>query len=241
MEHPRDLSCLLIPADPRLVERCGLYDMHRGVGGVVMGRLTFTDEARRRQQLAAMSITLQPLPSAPRWPAAERLRARLLGPRAGVRTGWSRERGDRRSRAVELLVNLEQAPDPDNRITLADARDRFGLPRPALQWRWRAFDQQQLARIHAVVAAEVERHGLGRIEVTAGAPPDPNAHHHMGTTRMHRDPRQGVVDEHGRVHGVANLFVAGSSVFPTSGFANPTLTVVALTLRLAEHLDKRLS
>jgi choline dehydrogenase-like flavoprotein len=58
----------------------------------------------------------------------------------------------------------------------------------------------------------------------------------MGTTRMNRDPKQGVVDEHGRVHGVANLFVAGSSVFPTAGYANPTLTLLALTLRLADHL-----
>lgn len=241
MEHPRDVSCRLVPADPRLIERCGLYDMHRGEGGVVMGRLTFTDEARRREELAAMSITLQPLPPPPRWLAAERLRARLLGSRPRARTGWSRGPDRyRRSPAVELLINLEQAPDPDNRITLGSDRDRFDLPRAAIHWRWRAFDQQHLARIHAVVAAELERHGLGRVEVTAGVPPDPNAHHHMGTTRMHRDPRQGVVDEHARVHGVANLFVAGSSVFPTGGFANPTLTAVALALRLAEHLDKRL-
>ena len=57
---------------------------------------------------------------------------------------------------------------------------------------------------------------------------------------MHPDPRRGVLDEHARVHSVSNLFVAGSSVFPTSGFANPTLTIVALTLRLAEHVDKQL-
>ena len=81
---------------------------------------------------------------------------------------------------------------------------------------------------------------LGGDGKTPGTPPDPNAHHHMGTTRMHPDPRRGVLDEHARVHGVSNLFVAGSSVFPTSGFANPTLTIVALTLRLAEHIDKQL-
>ena len=60
--------------------------------------------------------------------------------------------------------------------------------------------------------------------------------HHMGTTRMHRDPRHGVVDADCRVHGLANLFVAGSSVFPTGGYVNPTLTLVALALRLADHL-----
>jgi len=60
--------------------------------------------------------------------------------------------------------------------------------------------------------------------------------HHMGTTRMHTDPRQGVVDANSRVHGVANLYVAGSSVFPTYGASNPTLNMIALTLRLADHI-----
>jgi choline dehydrogenase-like flavoprotein len=241
MEHPRDVACRLVPADPELFDRCGLYDMHRGTGGIVMGRLMFTDEARRRQELPAMSITLQPLPREFRWPTAESLRTRVLGARQRERSAWFRGAGTRRRfAAFELLVNLEQAPDPENRITLGHDRDRFDLPKAAIHWRWRAFDERNLARIRATVAGELERHGLGRVEVTAGTPPDPNAHHHMGTTRMHRDPRRGVLDEHARVHGVSNLFVAGSSVFPTSGFANPTLTIVALTLRLAEHVDKQL-
>jgi choline dehydrogenase-like flavoprotein len=202
-----------------------------------MGRLTFSDDARRQHQLPGMSISLQPLPRELRWRAAESLRRRVLGPRRRRRTEWAGRRG--RFAAFELFVNLEQAPDPENRVDLAVERDRFGLPRAAIHWRWSAFDQQSLARIHAIVAAELERHGLGRVEVAPG-PPDPNAHHHLGTTRMHRDPRQGVVDEHGRVHAIANLYVAGSSVFPTGGFANPTLTIVALTVRLAEHLDARL-
>jgi choline dehydrogenase-like flavoprotein len=164
----------------------------------------------------------------------------VLGERPRRRTGWSRLRGKpRRFAALELLLNLEQAPDPDNRVTLDAACDRFGLPKPTLHWRWRALDQANLVRLRALVADELERHGLGRVEV-ADAPPDPNAHHHMGTTRMHRDPRRGVVDEHTRVHGLSNLYVAGSSVFPTSGFANPTLTLVALSLRLADHLEKQL-
>ena len=65
--------------------------------------------------------------------------------------------------------------------------------------------------------------------------------HHIGTTRMHDDPKQGVVDRDGRVHGMANLFVAGSSVFPTAGVSNPTLTIVALTLRLAERLSREVA
>jgi choline dehydrogenase-like flavoprotein len=238
MEHPRDASCRLVPADPRLFERCGFYDLHRGADGVRMGRLTFSDAARRQQQLPAMSISLQPLPRELRWGTAESLRRRVLGPRQRRRTDWAGAR--RRFAAFELLVNLEQAPDPENRVALAVERDRFGLPRAAIHWRWSAFDRENLARIHAIVAPELERHGLGRVEVAEAGPPDPNAHHHMGTTRMHRDPRQGVVDEHARVHAISNLYVAGSSVFPTGGFANPTLTIVALTLRLAENLGRRL-
>jgi choline dehydrogenase-like flavoprotein len=62
--------------------------------------------------------------------------------------------------------------------------------------------------------------------------------HHMGTTRMHRDAAQGVVDPDALVHGTSNLFIAGSSVFPGGGFANPTLTIVALAIRLADHLKQ---
>jgi choline dehydrogenase-like flavoprotein len=68
----------------------------------------------------------------------------------------------------------------------------------------------------------------------------PRARHHMGTTRMSRDPRHGVVDADSRVHGIENLYVAGSSVFPTSGSANPTLTIVALALRLARRIESAL-
>ena len=60
----------------------------------------------------------------------------------------------------------------------------------------------------------------------------------MGTTRMHEDPKQGVVDRDARVHGMANLWIAGSSVFPTAGSSNPTLTLVALALRLAARLAR---
>ncbi len=79
---------------------------------------------------------------------------------------------------------------------------------------------------------------VGVVTVDADARLDPNAHHHAGTTRMHDDPGRGVTDRHGRVHGAENLHVAGASTFPTAGFVNPVLTIVALTLRLARHLAK---
>jgi len=101
-------------------------------------------------------------------------------------------------------------------------------------------DQRNLTRILALVAEEVAKAGIGRLEVPRELRLDSNAYHHMGSTRMHRNPRLGVVDADSRVHGISNLFVAGSSVFPTSGSANPTLTIVALSLRLADHLKRLL-
>ena len=218
MEHPRDLACRLVPADGRVLDRCGLYAFHQGPTGIVMGRLTFTDEARRREQLPGMSVTLLP-------------RARAFG-------WWPSRRHD----AIELVINLEQAPDRENRIALGTDRDRFDMPKPEVHWRWRDLDRHYLTRIRTIVAGELERSGIGRLVLfDPDAAPDPNAHHHMGTTRMHHDSRRGVVTPDGRVHGVANLFVAGSSVFPTAGFANPTLTIVALAVRLAEHLSNLLA
>jgi choline dehydrogenase-like flavoprotein len=136
----------------------------------------------------------------------------------------------------------EQAPNPASRVTLDHARDAFGLNRVKLDWRMLAIDRRTAVRGEEIVDAELKRLGIGSL-----APLDP-AHveawpgtleggwHQIGTTRMHDDPRDGVVDADGRVHGMANLFIAGSSVFPTGGVAPPTLTIVALALRLAEHL-----
>jgi choline dehydrogenase-like flavoprotein len=91
------------------------------------------------------------------------------------------------------------------------------------------------------LAREVGKSGIGRLKLDVGIRPDwPGGNHHMGTTRMHPDPRYGVVDADCRVHGLSNLYVAGSSVFPTSGGVNPTLTIVALAERLADHLKAQL-
>jgi choline dehydrogenase-like flavoprotein len=135
---------------------------------------------------------------------------------------------------------LEQRPDPENRVVLARRRDCFGVPRAELHWRWRAEEQAALEKLRTFLAAELETAGLGRVEIRPGQRPDPNAHHHSGTTRMHEDPRYGVVDGDARVHGTDNLYVTGASVFPSAGFANPTLTIVALALRLADHLKQRI-
>jgi choline dehydrogenase-like flavoprotein len=164
------------------------------------------------------------------------------------RGGWSRPGVDRSQFPVlEVHVQTEQSPDRDNRLTLGTRTDALGRPRLDLRLSWSEADQQNLLRGMRLFAAEIERAGLGRFDpwLEFSGPLRPRLggmHHPMGGTRMHLDPEQGVVDENCRVHGVANLYVAGSSVFPTSlGYVNPTLTVVALSTRLADRLRAQLS
>lgn len=145
-----------------------------------------------------------------------------------------------------LEVQGEQVPDPDSRVTLGSRVDAMGLPCLRIDWRYQAQDIESLARTLALMGAELARRGAGRLEVTR----DSLEHdllrygayggHHLGTARMGTDPRRSVVDADGRVHGMANLFITGAAVFPTCGQANPTLTLVALALRLGTHLSRRL-
>jgi choline dehydrogenase-like flavoprotein len=147
---------------------------------------------------------------------------------------------------LALRAVLEATPNPDSRVTLGTRIDRFGMPRVQVDWRLDSRDQRGLERLMAVVRGEFGRLRLGSLIEHQAADNSgwPNSmtggKHHMGTTRMHADARQGVVDPNCRLHGCANLYVAGSSVFPTGGYANPTLTIVALAVRLADHIKSRL-
>lgn len=138
----------------------------------------------------------------------------------------------------------EQAPNPDSRVMLADSKDAFDLPRIKLDWRLTAQDRHSLVSNIRALAMEVGALGIGRMLIDIDDPDNwpeivRGGSHHLGTTRMHDDPRHGVVDRNGKVHGIDNLYVTGSSVFTTGGAANPTLTIVALALRLADHLKKQ--
>lgn len=151
---------------------------------------------------------------------------------------------------LALLVRAEQAPNPDSRITLDHKRDELGMRRVKLDWRLSELDIHSVDMLVSDLAREAERLNLGRVEPgewLSGkrrqwkTDPLVSAHpyggfHHMGTTRMADNPRNGVTDRQGRVHGIGNLYIAGSSLFPTSGWANPTLTIVALALRTADHI-----
>jgi choline dehydrogenase-like flavoprotein len=151
---------------------------------------------------------------------------------------------------VSLYARAEQAPNPDSRVTLADRVDRFGCRRPYLHWRLRDEDWTSIVRSAELVSAGLqERFGAGAsVSVTADNPwPMEPANplksgeatwgnHHMGTTRMADDPADGPVDPNCQLHGIENLYLAGSSVFPTGGCANPTFMIVTLAHRLVDHL-----
>ena len=159
-----------------------------------------------------------------------------------------------KDRRIYAVVRTEQAPNPDSRITLdPEARDALGMPKARLNWATTELDKHSVAATMRGLDRELRRLGLASVTpspwLNDQATPwefDPlisknpiAGYHHMGTTRMSTDASQGVVDADGKVHGIGNLYVAGSSVFPTGGWANPTLTILALSLRLADHLAKR--
>ena len=148
------------------------------------------------------------------------------------------------------ILRAEQAPNPRSRVYLSGERDALGVPRLVLDWQLQDIDKSSVRVTMQAFDSELRRLGLGRVELAPWLE-DPDVpwqfdasisnhpvggYHHMGTTRMADHPSRGVVDANGRVFGLSNLYVAGSSTFPTGGWANPTLTLTALSLRLGDHL-----
>jgi choline dehydrogenase-like flavoprotein len=132
----------------------------------------------------------------------------------------------------------------DNRVMLSDERDRLGRRRVRIEWEIGEADIENMGRVTQLFAQALGQAGVGHLERAFPDSPagwrqalEP-AMHHMGTTRMHVASELGVVDENSRVHGTSNLYVTGSSVFPSGGYANPTLTIVALAARLGDHLKR---
>jgi choline dehydrogenase-like flavoprotein len=151
-----------------------------------------------------------------------------------------------------VVVNSEPALNPASRVTLSEARDAFGLGRIRLDWRTLEIDERTIRETTLAFASHLAERDVGRVRLydslladrpilAAGAEGQRlNGWHQMCTTRMSDDPKAGVVDRDCRVHGLANLYVGGSSVFATPGFQNPTYTIVQLALRLGDHLAETL-
>jgi choline dehydrogenase-like flavoprotein len=150
-----------------------------------------------------------------------------------------------------VMARAEQAPNPDSRVRLSSDKDALGYRRADLDWRLSALDKETMLQFGKCLQREFDRLSLGKVTTyqwledgKADWPVDASVgnhpiggYHHMGTTRMSTSARNGVVDANCTVHGYHNLHIAGSSVFTTGGWANPTLTLLALTHRLGDHLN----
>ena len=261
MEHLAARVGFIRPSDPGIAGRIGLYDSHPDGSIYIQAALTLNEEVLRKEGLPNMAFFVLSRPDTFTSEGVRSLKALTTStyrrPWVGNTTGHVRNvvtgfapttralaqrvlGSSKAATSLVVRVQAEQTPDPASRITIGRGRDRYGVPRVVLDWRIRDADREGIRRGEDIVDAELRAAGIGSIERKLGEEQPPvvfeGDHHHIGTTRMDDDPSKGVVDRQGRVHGVRNLYVAGSSVFPTGGWMNPTLTIVAMAIRLADHL-----
>jgi choline dehydrogenase-like flavoprotein len=151
-------------------------------------------------------------------------------------------------KSFQLFTRIEQAPNPNSRVTLDTETDELGMRRAMLHWEFTPLEKRSIRKIYEIIGQQVGIAAKGRIKLmdylqdehdTSWPSFTGGGWHHMGTTRMSIDARQGVVDANCKVHGINNLYMAGSSCYVTAGAPNPTLTIVALTLRLSDHLKQK--
>lgn len=167
------------------------------------------------------------------------------------RGGWSLlPKPSRYFTKFEVVAVCEQPPNSEIQIELKDDLDEWGMKKiKDIEWNFDKLLLTSLAKVEKLFAEEVSEAGLGSYSSWIDKNDDGTlnldrcygGNHHMGTTRMHNNPSKGVVDVNCQVHGVRNLYVSGSSVFPTVGFANPTFTIIALSLRLSDYLKQKMT
>jgi choline dehydrogenase-like flavoprotein len=243
------------------VSNADLAMLHRPPGVEAGGGLRVNDDLQREHGLLNCAFFLMPRPRAvtreslrslstlrkarsrrPIVPGVLRHSRNLLGVPLSL-SDIALGRVVPRPQTLVLRTQGEQAPRPDSRVTLGSGRDDLGIPVARVTWRIAEEDFESIRRSASIVDEALRRRRIGRVQWTAGTGAGTlveGNHHHLGTTRMHQDRRHGVVDPDCRVHGVANLYIGGCSVFPSYGASNPTLTIIALAHRLADHLRKRL-
>ena len=147
---------------------------------------------------------------------------------------------------ITFGAQSEMAPNPCSRVTLSENRDQLGMRQIKLNWQMGELERRTASEFVRTLADEFERLGLGTYDLRQAAALDGaewvnlahDSAHHMGATRMHETPQLGVVDPDCKVHGIGNLFIGSSAVFPTSSRANPTLTILALCIRIADRLKQ---
>jgi choline dehydrogenase-like flavoprotein len=257
MDHIEMPGANLLFAEPRTLQMYVLPPKVAGENRKARGELALSEDTQRVHRILNGTASIEP----GHW--GENIRSTFQKFTPDVLSGFrmSREndedqssvnplRGKKSRSLYRLKTRQEQAPNPDSRITLSDQLDPLGVPRLKVDWRLTDLDKYSIRRFYELLGQEMGRTGLGRIQLAEWLMEDNDTSwpsflsggwHHMGTARMHNDPRQGVVNSDCRVHGIDNLYIAGSAPFPTSGAPNPTLTLIALTLRLSDYLRRKIS
>jgi len=156
----------------------------------------------------------------------------------------------RRGAHMRIGLTSEQQPDPESRILLSDKVDALGIPRANVRWKLTELTLHTIRKYVETLREQFRRAAIGEIELDPWVFADVDSqrwtehitdqYHHIGTARMDDSPRAGVVDQNCQVHGIANLYIGSSAVFPTSGHSNPTLTIIALCIRMADRLKREL-
>ncbi|MFE1597052.1 GMC oxidoreductase [Nocardia sp. NPDC058705] len=260
MDHRCGVVATLRPADAgAALERFGKYVVKSARGRhTFLHGMALSPALQRRESLVNCALWLQEVPASDDpWDSVKRLLrgrprwrdVRIMLSDTGLLLDGARRRLvdgvgiPHRLAGVEVRAMVEQTPDADSRVRLSNRTDPVGMPLPQVDWRISEQEDRTVRRATELLVGEFARLGLPTPQVVPAALPgstDPlpltDWAHPSGTTRMSADPRHGVVDQHCRVHGVDNLYIAGSSVFPTNGHVNPTLTVIALAVRLADTL-----
>jgi choline dehydrogenase-like flavoprotein len=196
----------------------------------VLGTIGLTPEVRASEGLLNMTLAF----------VASQIDDEDTGPTSPLQASSLLGQPGSDGACVRITCRTEQTPYEESRVTLDSERDALGVRKLVLNWAVREDDRRALRRALEIAGAELGRLGLGRLwtphkDGLFDWDTQPGGHH-MGTTRMGTDAKTSVVDPQLRCHDVKNLYVAGSSVFVTVGDANPTLTIVALAHRLADHL-----
>lgn len=268
MEHLHVQSGYFVPAERRDAQQLlSPFRRHDAAGRAQIDTLRIADSVQRQEGLLNTVIEFYPRPRLFTSPGVRSLAELWWGARhrsapehvahhllnvAGDPTHVTKAlfrsvRGKHRltPEGATLVMTAEQSPNPASRITLASKRDRFGVPLARLEWNLTQLDYRSIRRTQELLDEEFRKAGVGCVEDLWGqSSPTPRVHgcwHHIGTTRMASDPRCGVVDSNCRVHGLRNLWLAGSSVMPTAGAVSVTLSAVGLAIRLADHLDRELA
>ena len=238
-DHPHSLvGQIIMSAEYTETGYTGIF--REGEGTYVRFSWALSEQARRSLNMPGLSVTLDPL-------AADATKDDLRN--IGVGSLMEQLSARPTKATYGLFLRAEQPPNPASRVRLGRKRDALGVPRIELDWRVPHALHNKVREAVKMLAISVGRNSIGRILSFPHADTRPangwptlwGGHHHLGTTRMSEDARYGVVDRNCRVHGVDNLFCAGSSTFATAGYANPTLTICALARRLGDYLREQYS